>query len=187
MLMMSAWVAYWTPLWTNTTLVPWDHALIYASSYFPKPLSWQTLLLFQIMLFIQISAKIYFWGKAFIKTKYLQIYLDLQSGVVPLFLQTFILLIFIKGFQTPLRKLYKGDVYVSICFWNHLLKPYSFFWNCFLLDHGLIITEHWFNHCSDNARLAANDWPCVVSCLCMTVWLWWVACVYIYSSYRPVA
>jgi hypothetical protein len=85
----------------------------------------------QIILFIQISAKIYFWDKAFIKTKYLQNYLDLQSRVVPLFLQTFILLIFIKGFQTPLRRLYKGDVYVSICFQNYLPKPYSFIWKPF--------------------------------------------------------
>jgi hypothetical protein len=40
---------------------------------------------FQIILFIQISAKIYFWDKAFIKPKYLQNYLDLQSRVVQLF------------------------------------------------------------------------------------------------------
>jgi hypothetical protein len=52
---------------------------------FTKPLSWQTLHFIQIVLFIQISAKIYFWDKAFIKTKYLQNYLDLQSRVVPLF------------------------------------------------------------------------------------------------------
>jgi hypothetical protein len=41
-------------------LRPGDHALIYAFSYFTKPLSWQTLLCIQIILFIQISAKIYF-------------------------------------------------------------------------------------------------------------------------------
>jgi hypothetical protein len=41
--------------------------------------------LFKLFYFIQTSTKIYFWDKAFIKTKYLQNYLDLQSRVVPLF------------------------------------------------------------------------------------------------------
>jgi hypothetical protein len=36
----------------------------------------------------------------------------------PTILQTYILLTFINGFQTPLRKLVKRDVYVSISFEN---------------------------------------------------------------------
>jgi hypothetical protein len=46
-----------------------------------------------------------------------------------------------------LRKLVKGDDYVSICFWKYLPKPYSFLWNSFQLSHGLITIEHLFNHC----------------------------------------
>jgi hypothetical protein len=52
---------------------------------FLKPLSWQTLLYQIISFFSKISARIYLSDKAFIKTKYLQNYLDLQSRVVPLF------------------------------------------------------------------------------------------------------
>jgi hypothetical protein len=89
---------------------PCGHALIYASNYFPKPLSWQTLLFIQIILFTQISAKIYF-----LKTKLLSklsIYKKLSGPTKwsgPTILQAYVLLILIKGFQSPLRKLIKGD------------------------------------------------------------------------------
>jgi hypothetical protein len=53
------------------SLCPCDHALIYASSYFPKPLPWQPLLV-QIILFVQNKRQDLFLGQVFIKTKYLQ-------------------------------------------------------------------------------------------------------------------
>jgi hypothetical protein len=69
--------------------------------------------LFKLFYLSKISAKIYLWDKAFIKTKYLQNYPDLQSRMVPTILQTFILLLFIKGFQSPLRKSFSCSHFIK--------------------------------------------------------------------------
>jgi hypothetical protein len=52
---------------------------------FPEPLSWQPLPFAKLFYLSKTRAKIYLWEKAFIKTKYLQNYRELQSTVVPLF------------------------------------------------------------------------------------------------------
>jgi hypothetical protein len=90
-------------------------SLVMLLAIFPKPLSWQPLL-FQIILFVQNKSQDLSLRQSFIKTKYLQNYRDLQCRVAPLFYKTYILLIFIKGFQTPLRKLSKGDVMSPLVF-----------------------------------------------------------------------
>jgi hypothetical protein len=94
----------------------------------------------------------------------------------------FIKLLFYKplasGFQTPLRKLDKWDVYVSNSFWKYLLKLCFLIWNSFQLHHDMIIIEHLFNPCSSEAWLAANVWLCVMSRPCVTLFDFdWVTCM----------
>jgi hypothetical protein len=62
-------------------------------------------------------------------------------------LQTYILLIFIKGFQTPLRKLSKGDVMSPLVSEKSTKALLLYLKLSFLLDHGMITIEHLFNHC----------------------------------------
>jgi hypothetical protein len=134
----------------------------------------------------KISAKIYLWDKTFIKAKYLQNCLDLQSRVVPLFYK-FIFCWCYKRISNTFKKTFQGRCYVSTSFW----KIYKSLTHLFETLFYLTMAWSSLSTCSiivfGDTRLAANDWPCVVSWLCVIVWLWWVACVWIYSSYRPVS
>jgi hypothetical protein len=53
------------------SLYPCDHAIIYASNYFPKPLSWQPLLFPNYFICPKQEPRFIFENKAFTKTKYL--------------------------------------------------------------------------------------------------------------------
>jgi hypothetical protein len=136
---------------------------------FPNPLSWQPLFFQIIFVCLKTRAKIYLWDKAFIKTKYLQNHRDLHSRVVPLFYKPIFWLVFIKGFQTPLRKLSKRDVMSPLVsekstkasllylkLFSNLTMAWSSLSTCSIIVSG-------------DARSAANDWPCVVSWLRVTL------------------
>jgi hypothetical protein len=89
------------------------------------------------------------------KSKYLWNYMD-----IVLWSHYFLNVLFYKpltnGFQTPLRKHGKGDVYVSISFYNCLKRLTTLFKkNSFQLLHGMIPVAHLFNHCL---------WWCLVRC-----------------------
>jgi hypothetical protein len=90
-------------------LCPCDHAFIYASSYFSKTIILATSPFSYYFICSRQEPRFIFETKLLSKTKYLQNYRDLQSRVVPLFYKL-IFLIFIKRFQTPVRKLSKRDV-----------------------------------------------------------------------------
>jgi hypothetical protein len=83
------------------------------------------------------------WPKLSISKNYRDIVLWSHYFIKPLFYKPLE-----NGFETPLRKLYKGDVYVSICFWKYLPKPYSFPWSSLQLHHGILIFEHLLRPCS---------------------------------------
>jgi hypothetical protein len=87
---------------STQSVCPCDHAIIYASSYFPKPLSWQPLL-FQTILFIQKQEPRFTLKPSFTKTKYLQNYRDIQSGVIPLFTNLSFVDIY-KGISNTFKK-----------------------------------------------------------------------------------
>jgi hypothetical protein len=84
-------------------------------AFSPNKLTWH-LPYFQSVLFSKTGAKTLLQAKALPR---LCIFLKLKgySVVIPLFYKTTILSTFDKwSFKTPLRKLVKGDDYVSICF-----------------------------------------------------------------------
>jgi hypothetical protein len=54
---------------------------------------------------------------------------------------------FIKGFQLPLRKLFKGDVMSPLVSEKSTKALLPYLKLSFLLDHGMIIIEHLFSHC----------------------------------------
>jgi hypothetical protein len=53
----------------------------------------------------------------------------------------------IKGFQSPLRKLFKGDVMSPLVSEKSTKALLPYLKLSFLLDHGMITIEHLFNHC----------------------------------------
>jgi hypothetical protein len=136
--------------------------------------------LFKLFYLPKISAKIYLWDKAFIKTKYLQNCLGLQSRVAPLFYKLIFCWCY-KRISNTFTKTFQGRCYVSTSFW----KIYKSFTHLFGTLFYLTMAWSSLSPCSiivsGDARLGANDWPCVVSWLCVTVWLWWViiACAWL--------
>jgi hypothetical protein len=54
---------------------------------------------------------------------------------------------FIKGFQPPLRKLFKGDVMFPLVSEKSTKALLPYLKLSFLLDHGMITIEHLLNHC----------------------------------------
>jgi hypothetical protein len=97
------------------TLCPCGHAFIYASSYFSKTIILATSPFQNYFLCPKQEPRFIFETKLLSK---LSIYKIIGTYTVECstILQTYIWLIFVKGFQTPLRKLFKGDDYISICF-----------------------------------------------------------------------
>jgi hypothetical protein len=90
-------------------------------------------------------AKIHPWDKAFIKTS---IYKNFGIHKVEWshYFTNLYLLLFIKRFSNTFRKtFFKGNAMSPLVLKN-LQKLYSFIWNSFLFDHGMITIEHLFNH-----------------------------------------
>jgi hypothetical protein len=98
-------------------------------------------------------------------------------GMIPLFWKLLFYKYLISGFQSPLRKLDKGDLYVSICFWKYLQKLDSLIWNSFQLHHGMIIIEHLLNPWSRDAWSVPNVWLCVMSWPCVISFEYKLSCL----------
>jgi hypothetical protein len=126
-------------------LCPSDHAFIYAFSYFSKTIILATSPLSYYFICPRQEPRFTFETKLLSK---LSIYKIIGTYRVE-WSHNFTnlnLLVFIKGFQTPLRKLSKGDVMSPLVSKKFYKSFTPFFENSFLLDHGMIIIEHLFNH-----------------------------------------
>jgi hypothetical protein len=138
-------VVWWVSLWTNSIFVfLWSgHLLCYKPFLEIKYLG--TSFIFKTFYGLKIGAKTHFKTRSLPKLVFIK--LQGHSVVIPLLYNSILLLTFLKGFQKSLRKLYKGDNYVSSSFQNYLQKLYSLGWNSFQVHHGMIFTTHLFNHC----------------------------------------
>jgi hypothetical protein len=111
-----------------------------ATSYFLTALSWQPLLFSNDLTFSKNKEpRFILTTKAFLN----YVFIKLMGIYRLVWSHYFTILLFYKplasGFQTPLRKLVNGDVYVSICFWKYFPKPCFLIWNS-------IQTSPWHDH-----------------------------------------
>jgi hypothetical protein len=142
------------------------------ASYLTKPLSWWLLLFQMIWLSPKTKTQDFFWYKSFPNLLFIKF-----MGMIPLFWKLLFYKYLISGFQSPLRKLDKGDLYVSICFWKYLQKLDSLIWNSFQLHHGMIIIEHLLNPWSRDAWSVPNVWLCVMSWPCVISFEYKLSCL----------
>jgi hypothetical protein len=130
----------------------------------------------QIILFIQISAKIYPWDKLLSKLSIYRIIWTYKVEWSNYFTNFYFVNIYERISNTFEKTLQRR------CLCLHLFLKLSTQSLTPLFETLLYLTMAWSLSTgsiivSDNARLATNDWPCVVSWFCVTAWLWWVTCV----------
>jgi hypothetical protein len=107
-------------------------------------------------------AKIYFDPKGFSKLSISKTYRDLYLGMIPMFCEPLFYKHFANGLQTPFKNFIKNRRCSYLPYFKKILqKPYSLI-ELLSTSHGMIISEHLFHLSFGDARLAANDWPCVV-------------------------
>jgi hypothetical protein len=158
------------------SLCPGDHALIYASSYFPKHHLGKLSFLFKLFYLSKYTPRYIFetkllsnlsiykiiwiykveWSNYFTNFYFVDIYKRISKHLWEYFTK--------EMFMSPFVS---KTIYQSLTPSFETLLYLTMAWS---LSTGSIIV-------SDNARLSAHNWPCVVSWLCVTIWLWWVACV----------